>query len=267
MSTQAASKVDVIKKHFSLLCELRKQYKIEIVTDEANNDPVINYKLAEIYGLNHYLEFLRDEMAIYPAAIINKLQLDRIILCSDLKKLDKPVSGCASMSLFPDNLALRMLFRKNTIYLDTKYDNTIDGLVTIHHELYHAIESHDGSFPKYVDLDWNQLNEARFQYRSDILSFNKTPSLDFEGFLTDYSMETVREDKAELFSHLIVNHPRVEELAKKDQILAFKITRLKKLLRDFSPDFNDQFWATRRERAVKGGHKVSYEHLLLPRLR
>lgn len=264
---RAASKADVIKKHFSLLCELRKKYRIEVVTDEALSDPVISYKISDVYGSTRYLEFLSNELAIYPISIFTRLQLDRIVLCSDLQKHDKPVSGCASMSLFPDNLALRMFFWKNTIYLDIKYDGTIDGLVTIHHELFHAIESHDDSWPKYVDVDWNKLNPAKFQYRSEMLASDCSPSLDFEGFLTDYSMQSVREDKAELFSHMIVNLPRLETLANKDQILAHKILRLKKILAKFSPDFDEQFWTTRQEGAVKGSLKAEYEDLLLPRLR
>ncbi len=264
---QAASKADVIKKHFSLLCELRKKYRIEVVTDEALSDPVISYKLSDVYGSTRYLEFLSHELAIYPISIFARLQLDRIVLCSDLQKHDKPVSGCASMSLFPDNLALRMLFRKNTIYLDIKYDGTVDGLVTIHHELFHAIESHDYSWPPYVDAYWNRLNPANFQYKSEMLADDYNPSLDFEGFLTDYSMQSVREDKAELFSHMIVNLPRLEALAKNDQILAHKILRLKKILGKFSPDFDEQFWTTRQECAVTGLLKAEYEDLLLPRLR
>lgn len=56
MSTQATSKVDVIKKHFSLLCDLRRLYKIEIVTDERSTDPVINYQLANIETITSYLD-------------------------------------------------------------------------------------------------------------------------------------------------------------------------------------------------------------------
>jgi len=264
---QAASKADVIKKHFSLLCELRKKYRIEVVTDEALSDPVISYKLSDVYGSTRYLEFLSNELAIYPISIFTRLQLDRIVLCSDLQKYDKPVSGCASMSLFPDNLALRMLFRKNTIYLDIEYDGTVDGLVTIHHELFHAIESHDYSWPTYVDAYWNKLNPRNFQYKSEMLANDYNPSIDFEGFLTDYSMQSVREDKAELFSHMIVNLPRLEELSKKDQILARKILRLKKILGTFSTDFDEPFWTTRQEHALKGSLKAEYEELLLPRFR
>src|SRR5256885_2053461 len=117
MSTHG-SKVDLIKKHFSLLCELRRQYKIEIITDEKDNDPIINYDLSDLPTVTAYLEFLRDEFSVYPPGVINKLQLDRIIVCNNLRKITVQVSGCASMSLFPDNLALRMFFKRNTIYLD-----------------------------------------------------------------------------------------------------------------------------------------------------
>lgn len=270
MSTQAASKVDVIKKHFSLLCELRRLYKIEIVTDEQNTDPVINYQLSKIETITPYLEFLRNELAVYPPALVNKLQLDRIILCEHLKKLKRPVSGCASMSLlFADNLALRMLsFKKNTIYLDVAYGGTADGLVTVHHELFHATEAHGLGWPPYLDEDWPKLNPSTFLYKHEVSEYaaNRYP-LDVDGFLTDYSMESAREDKAELFSHMIVNMARVEHFSEKDKYLKAKVASMKKIMRSFSSEFNEQFWKTRRERSIQGVHRFHYENLLLKRLR
>lgn len=270
MSTQAVSKKDIIKKHFSLLCDLRRQYKFTIITDERDNDPIITYDLSDIQAVTPYLEFLKDELSIYPAGVVNKLHLDRIIVCSNLKKVDKPVTGCASMSLlFPDNLALRMLFfKKNTIYLDISYGGTVDGLVTIHHELFHALEAHGESWPKSADFDWPILNPTGFQYKAEVSDVRrKEYPLDVDGFLTDYSMETFREDKAELFSHMIVNLARVEEFAKKDKILKSKIQRLKWLLGKFSSDFNEQFWATRHQHSLQGALKNQYDDLLLNRLR
>ncbi|MDZ4838029.1 MAG: putative zinc-binding metallopeptidase [Candidatus Melainabacteria bacterium] len=260
--------IDVIKKHFSLLCDLRRKYKIEIVTDVQDNDPVINYKISDKKTLTPYLEFLRDELAIYPVTLVNKLQLDRIVLCSHLAKLDKPVSGCASMSLFPDSLPLRMLFKKNTIYLDIIYGGTMDGRVTVHHELFHAVESHGDTWPRYLDEQWPKLNPPAFRYREEAQERASKYSVDVDGFLTDYSMESVREDKAELFSHMIVNLARVEKFARKDAFLKAKVDRMKQLMRKFCYEVNDDFWTTRNQQSDNGGSLFrDYDDLLLNRLR
>lgn len=270
MSTQATSKVDVIKKHFSLLCDLRRLYKIEIVTDERSTDPVINYQLANIETITSYLEFLRDELSVYPPSLVNKLQLDRIILCEDLRKLKRPVCGCASMALlFADNLALRMLLsKKNTIYLDVAYGGTADGLVTVHHELFHATEAHGNNRPPNLDEDWPRLNPSTFLYEHEVSEYAaKRYPLDVDGFLTDISMQSAREDQAELFSHMIVNMARVEQFAEKDKYLQAKVARMKQIMHSFSSEFNAQFWKARREKSIQGLPKYQYDNLLLKRLR
>jgi len=257
--------VEVIKKHFSLLCELRKRYRFEFLADHVDNDSVINYKLGERAETNPYLEFLMDELAVFPVDVIDKLHLDRIIVCKDLKKHDQDVSGCASMSLFPDNLASRLLFRKNTIYLDIEYSGTAEGKVTVHHELFHAIEAHEDRFPKYLDPDWPKLNPVTFSYREE-LGGNRTKIHHgyVEGFLSDYSMDAVREDKAELFSHMIVNYAKVEEFMAKDKHIKAKVARMKDLLRTFSSDFNEKFWTSRRD-ASRKVNSAEYNALLMPR--
>lgn len=202
------------QKFFALLCELRKLYKIEIVADEKLHDPFINFELPSREESTAFLEFLRDELAHYSAATIERMQLDRILLCTQLAKLDQSISGCASMSLFPDSLPLRMLFRKNTIYLATEYCNKIEGRISIHHELFHAIEAHDKSWPKYCDPHWPSFNPPAFRYQDDVgFTESENYPLNCDGFLTSYSMQSVREDKAELFAHMIVNYARVKQFA------------------------------------------------------
>lgn len=258
---------ELVKQHFALLCELRRQYPIEIITEDQHEDPVINYKLADRRLTTRFLECLRDELAIYPPAVVKKLQLDRIILCQNLKKFDKDVTGCASMSLFPDNLAMRMLFRKNTIYLDVKYGGTVEGRVTIHHELFHAIEAHGDRFPKYLDPYWRILNEDDFKYREELGDYEENyGNRHVTGFLTDYSMDAVREDKAELFSHMMVNCADVERFGEIDKHIKAKTSRMKHLLSGFSKQFDEVFW---KQRVGSSKHVPTAEYisLLVPGLR
>ncbi len=118
------------------------------------------------------------------------------------------------------------------------------------------------------DSEWPKLNPADFKYKEDVSSYlKKNYPLDVDGFMSDYSMESIREDKAELFSHMIVNMARVEQIARRDKSVAGKVERMKKLLLAFSPAFNDSFWATRHLRSVQGYLKTEFEDLLLPRVR
>ncbi len=234
------------QKYFSLLCEMRRLYRIEIVAEDIHLNPVIQYEVPTREDSISFLEFLRDELAIYSTKLIDKLHLDRIILGTNLVKLDDPISGCASMSLFADNLPFRLLFRKNTIYLAVDYCNTLEGRIIIHHELFHAIEAHEKRWPKYLDTLWPNLNPPAFRYRQGISTqLDEHHNVDCSGFLSSYSMETVREDKAELFAHMIVNFAYVNELASKDKFLRAKMHRLKQLLKEFSAEFDDSFWKER----------------------
>src|SRR5579885_2032927 len=255
------------QKYFNLLCELRRSYKFEIVAEESQYDPVISYEVPSREESAAFLEFLQNELALYSTRFINRLQIDKIILGNKIHRVDQPIVGCASMSLFPDSLPLRVLFRKNTIYLAADQCNTVDGRICIHHELFHAIEAHEERWPKYFDPIWPNLNPRAFRYKEDSLSNESYENqLDCDGFLSSYSMRTVREDKAELFSHMVVNFARVEELASKDKFLRAKTQRMKQILKAFNEEFDESFWRKREQNSLNGTAKISYEQLLLRKL-
>ncbi len=58
-------------------------------------------------------------------------------------------------------------------------------------------------------------------------------------------MDAVLEDKAEVYSHLLIDHRGTEKLVREDRILARKVVRMKELLHSFASEFNEDFWSKR----------------------
>ncbi|MDX1986420.1 MAG: hypothetical protein SFV17_07005 [Candidatus Obscuribacter sp.] len=65
------------------------------------------------------------------------------------------------------------------------------------------------------------------------------------GFISEYAMDAVIEDKAEVYSYLLIDHRGTEKLAREDRILARKVVRMKELLHSFSREFDGDFWRKR----------------------
>ncbi len=55
-------------------------------------------------------------------------------------------------------------------------------------------------------------------------------------------MTHVLEDKAELYSYLIMDHKMVRVRAGKDPVVAKKVARMKEIARTFCPKMDDAFW-------------------------
>lgn len=118
----------------------------------------------------------------------------------------------------------------------------------LHHELYHMIDWLD-DYKVYQDDQWKQLNHKQFTYgrggkyvQHDPtmgLVQNKTP-----GFLTRYSMQGVEEDKAELFSFMMMDPQLVRRRITQDAILRAKVNRLKQLMEKYDANFNAAYWKT-----------------------
>jgi hypothetical protein len=119
--------------------------------------------------------------------------------------------------------------------------------LVLHHEFFHVIDYRDDG-EVYRDDAWAALNPRSFRYgsggknaqqRSDTsLLTDRLP-----GFLTHYSTTGVEEDKAELFAHLLASGPHVRERCERDAVLQAKVERMKKLLADFCPEMDEEFWA------------------------
>lgn len=226
-------------------------YGLELVMDQGGGGMGFSYEKVDVYTAYSFLAFLVNELSIYSTALIKKAKVDKIVLCKEMMLKNRSVCGLASMiPLPPDLMWIRYLFwEKNTIFFDATKHGTLDCRLTVHHEIFHAIDAFDSHW-FYLDPHWSKLNRPEFRYHNEPFGGFTMPIDESQGFLSDYSRQAVHEDKAELYCNMIVNYAGVEAQAKYDPILRAKTNRIKDLTLAFSPEFGDAFWKERAAASV-----------------
>jgi hypothetical protein len=219
---------------------LAKRFGIEIDTRPEKLYPVethfgkITGTIATQSAVENYAPILAAELARYPAAFLRKTKLVKIVLARRLKFAGQ------ERAAIPD-------FQNNVLHLDVLQGNwnQIFQRTVIHHELFHVVDWRDDG-KLYEDKDWKKLNPPRFRYGKGGKSArgNDQWPLDssLKGFLNKYSMSGVEEDKAEIYANLMVRPNVVRRRARKDSVLAKKITAMKRLLYAFSRSMDRNFW-------------------------
>jgi len=196
----------------------------------------INGSVVAASDIKVYARLFFPEWDLYPPALIKKIMLKSVAFCTDLS-----FAGQARTAI-PD-------MENHVLYLDVKrgfYSNTYVRR-TIHHELFHFIDFYD-DWKLYQDDEWAALNPKGFTYQSGGKNAQGSAQASLitdahPGFFTTYSMSGVEEDKAEVFSVLIVLSAIAQAREKKDPIIAAKIARMKQLLVRFVPEVDETFWA------------------------
>jgi hypothetical protein len=193
-------------------------------------------------AIRDYVEFfLHKELSIYTNDVIRKSKVSRIVLCKNISAYPMLCNGVAQMKV------LQLPFWKNTIILSVRQRRTAYDRATIHHELFHAIDFQD-DFWRYTDLEWPKLNAKDFKYGE--ISYSSNHEHTEEGFISVHGTSSVREDKADLYGHMLVNYAGVEKQAESDPIIRAKMARMKELLRKFSPYYDERFWEERAAASV-----------------
>lgn len=220
--------------------DLARKYSIEIVT-QGEPFPVRNFHGpisgtdATVAALEKYRPWFVSEFDLYPPALIRKVGLKRIVLCSDLA-FDGQLRNAV-----PD-------FEHDTLYLEVvrgDYDPIYMRRV-IHHDFFHIVDWKN-DFMLMQDAAWCRLNADGFHYGiggAAAQDDNQAGLLDpqLPGFLNRYSQTAVEEDKAEIFSILIVQRQHILDRAAQDRILDAKMQRMQRSLQDFCPEMNERFW-------------------------
>lgn len=195
----------------------------------------INGAIAATANIQSYARIFFPEWDLYPSALIQKIKLKSVAFCTKLS-----FAGQAR-SAIPD-------MENNILYLDVTrgtYSKTYLRR-TIHHELFHFVDFYD-DWKLYQDDEWAALNPKDFTYGSGgkDAQDQATASLlteKYPGFFTLYSRTGVEEDKAEVFSILVVLAATAKAREAKDPIIAAKIARMKQLLTRFTPTVDQRFW-------------------------
>jgi hypothetical protein len=194
---------------------------------------VVTGKPATGNQLKLYEPIFNKEWSLYPASYVQKAKLDRIVFVADLS-----VDGQLRAAV--------PAFDGNTMYYDPalgSYNGHYQRLV-VHHEFFHMVDQRMHLL--YKDAEWAKLNPAGFKYGSGgaLMRTGGVGELTrkIPGFVTPYATAALEEDKAELFSHLVVDGPFIRDLALKDKVVAAKIDLLKRRLAKFDPGMGEGFW-------------------------
>lgn len=186
-------------------------------------------------ALAGFTPLLAEELVLYPPALMRRSRLKRVVLCSGLAFDGQPRGAV------PD-------YWHDDLYLDVArgafspaYQRT-----AFHHEFFHFVDYRDDG-DVYRDDAWSALNPPDFFYGPGGRNLQNDPSASLltdkiPGFLTSYATSGVEEDKAEVFSRLILAPREVQRRADADPIVGRKVARMKHLLRTFDPSVDEAFW-------------------------
>jgi hypothetical protein len=230
--------------------KLTNKYSIAIVVSRPQF-PVKTYH-GEINGTEgsaknvaSFLPILSAEWNLYPADLVKKAGLRRIVLCEELS-----FAGQARTAI-PD-------FEHRDLYLDVgrgRHSELYTRKV-IHHEFFHVLDLRNGTL--YSDERWSRLLPKGAKYgtggknaQGDASGSLLNPGL--TGFLNRYSATGVEEDKAEIFACMVVVGSTVQERAHTDAIIRAKSRRMREFLKSFCSEVDDSFWeaAAKVERLKK----------------
>lgn len=230
----------------SKLDDIAKKFQINIVTSNpafptAMTSGKIDGQAADEKSLQEYAHLFAEEFSLYPADLIRRTKLKKVVLCRDLSFAGQ------RRNAIPD-------WEHDTLYLDVSRGNYSRPYMrkVIHHEFFHLIDYRDDG-QIYRDDRWSALNPAGFTYGTggrNAQNQRSTSVLTAEkpGFVNHYSTTGVEEDKAELFANLIVDHAYVESRVGKDVVLRAKVERIKEQLAEFCPEMNETFWKAVRSK-------------------
>lgn len=226
-----------------LLDEMNAQYKrefgIEIVADRetypiAGTGGSIDAMNTGVNNGDMVLYFLRKEFAKYPPELLKRAGVKRIVLCKELKKGSSRIAGIA-------------VEQTGSIYVDstTKIGDESHRRRTLHHELFHFMDYARGDVMH--NAAWEAVNKGAPAYGSPPPppkpGQRNWASHPAPGFVSDYSLTALPEDRAELFAALMTNNLTLRLLVQRDFALATKVKILKEELVQFCPQADEAFWA------------------------
>ena len=153
---------------------------------------------------------IEKNLNYYNSKFLKNISLKYIVLCEDLYISDINTGG------IPDT-------KKRTLILDINFNPKYFERM-IHHEIFHMIQnSFSNNFNENI---FSSFNSSDFDYAecstcSDRLNLDLYQNTN--GFLTEYSKSIPSEDMAEIFSYLMTDENKINEIIEEDQILRNKV--------------------------------------------
>lgn len=165
----------------------------------------------------------------YPSSYISRSSLRKITIGKDLRHNNAKLGGVAYLA-------------EGVFYLNAElYADRAQNEGTVHHELFHLF---DWSNPSNAS-EWTALNPPDFTFGESGFKCIETgmPEL-VPGFVTDYAMCALPEDKAETFSYLMSQKLAAELYFRSpdDQRLKSKATYIKEFAKSIVPEMDPAFF-------------------------
>ena len=160
------------------------------------------------------LQVVEGELARYERSFLSAVGLKRVLFCRDLKEGGKSYPSMPNV--------------QHTLILDTGSSPRFLRRL-VHHEIFHFADFADDGRLK-QDPGYAKLNEKYFVYgfggRLERHEGSAHWSEERMGFVTEYAMSALEEDKAELYSFSMMDPARVSERIQRDPVLANKLDYL-----------------------------------------
>jgi len=239
--------VDQIKKDREIQADLRQieqKWGITVLWAPGSPAPPMPAKVRLVYSyftdkkiaqLKAFVRMLRDELDMYPDAIVSRLGFGNIYILDEFTYRDvklagqsfswipKPAVAYGLNSFKPEDAASRAFFSRTT-----------------HHEVFHAMERRfTVAGGKLFGPEWNALNEPDFKYRigPDSVSAEGQPTHTKDnkgrkGFAEPYGMNIATDDRATMYARMMVADQIFYGRLATDPVLLAKTNRLQEFFRN-----------------------------------
>lgn len=228
-----------------LLAEQQQRTGVRFTTTTANlsvapwdlrYQPVKRRQQAQ---LQHYLPLFADEFQKYPKAL---LQLSGLKTVAFVRQL---AIASQSRAAVPD-------YHHKVLYYDISPQPQAYLRHVVHHEFYHLLEQELYGSAYYQDPDWLALNPAGFHYGKGGAANRDAAAATFShpapGFINNYAMSGIEEDKAEIWSVIWASESwqQVSPMLATDPILTAKLRLMLQQLQCRLPELS-QAWPIRMQ--------------------
>ncbi len=174
--------------------------------------------------IKNKFDMIKKNFKKYDKDFLEKINLRYVVLCKNLKVAEIKTAGVPNHHV-------------KTLIMDINFDERYFER-SMHHELFHMVE--EGYKGLFSYKEWEKFNSPEFKYakcstctnKLDLSLINNT-----KGFLTEYSMTTASEDMAEIFSFLMTEKKKLENIVLNDTILNKKTIFLKNAILKIDNNF------------------------------
>ncbi|MBL8751700.1 MAG: hypothetical protein JNK15_00250 [Planctomycetes bacterium] len=186
-------------------------------------------------ALDRYQVLLAEELQALGKPLLQKLELKKVYVCGGMK-----LAG-VTRGATPHASARAMYYDATWGQWSLLYQRRC-----VHHELFHYLDERDDG-KVYQDPAFAALNAKDFTYGKGGAAAQgddkaSLPTAAVPGFLTPYARAGVEEDKAEVFSFLMIDPGYVAARAAAEPVLQQKVDFVRKLVRDHCPEFGPDAW-------------------------